>query len=594
MTGRLRDEAVLLTGLSHDSIPRVEELALIDDKLAVFMEYVEGVDLFECLQMEDAEFSPRATFEVGAAVASALHTAHENKVLHRDVKPRNIRVKKTGSVKLIDFGIAKVQSSSTAAERSMVMGTMSFLAPEVFEADVTLDPSLEAARDIYALGAVLYECLVLEPLFPPSLSPARIAGLMVQPDKWHALMSERLARLTNLPQPARALIAAMLSYTPWSRPTAAEVEGECLRLAPACEGPDLKQWCRRNVPSKPVGPRDGWEEFVGTPDRGGTYHYRRPGVASDKAPPSGSQSPSRFVAAGSAVLVAGLMVAVYMWSGQAVAPPPQAVADQAVVSEGGVISVAVADNDIYVEGDGVFIEIAGQSGGVAVVEGLNVRFAHDGGEGPTAQFSYYLRSASGLLSDTVPVDISVTPTNDPPKTLPDSVEVNRGESVLIAVLENDSDSDGDKLSYKNVSATPPQHGKVSVDVSGIKYETKSVQADSDSFLYEITDAGGAVSTGVVNIVIKDPPKPPVQPPPELLPRYGLRARFFPPATNASWKQGGLSGTFANGFASVPAGRIKITWRSQAIDGGAATAEYMMPGASANVTCSLGEGTPKCN
>ncbi|MBT3224140.1 MAG: serine/threonine protein kinase, partial [Proteobacteria bacterium] len=111
---RLRDEGRLLGVLNHPAILRVTDLVLLEGRIALVTEYVEGADLDECFGAHPP-LPPRALLEVIGRVADALHSAFNTtsangtplELIHRDIKPANIRLGRHGDVKLLDFGIAR-------------------------------------------------------------------------------------------------------------------------------------------------------------------------------------------------------------------------------------------------------------------------------------------------------------------------------------------------------------------------------------------------------------------------------------------------------------------------------------------------------
>ncbi|MFN7143000.1 MAG: serine/threonine-protein kinase, partial [Myxococcota bacterium] len=136
---RVRDEARLLGLLADDHILKVLELAKVEGRDAVMMEYVEGVDL-NAIVDAGLRPPPRALAELGAAIAGALHRAHKAvhpstgqplNVIHRDVKPANVMVTSRGGVKLLDFGVARARFEARESYTGQfVLGTLNYMAPE--------------------------------------------------------------------------------------------------------------------------------------------------------------------------------------------------------------------------------------------------------------------------------------------------------------------------------------------------------------------------------------------------------------------------------------------------------------------------------
>jgi serine/threonine protein kinase len=136
---RMRDEARLLGLLNDERILEVSELVRVARRDAVIMEYVEGVDLGTLVEAGES-VPARALAEIGAMVAGALHKAHiathptsgePLNVIHRDVKPANIMVTVRGSVKLLDFGVARAHFEARESfTGQLVLGTLNYMAPE--------------------------------------------------------------------------------------------------------------------------------------------------------------------------------------------------------------------------------------------------------------------------------------------------------------------------------------------------------------------------------------------------------------------------------------------------------------------------------
>ena len=124
----LQREGRLAAGLDHPDITRVHDFQLEGDTAYIVMEYVPDA-LDRHLQGESRLPWQHAT-EIAVQVARALQHAHDNGVVHRDIKPQNILLTEDGTVKVSDFGIARALASSTRSRTSSVMGTPQYMAPE--------------------------------------------------------------------------------------------------------------------------------------------------------------------------------------------------------------------------------------------------------------------------------------------------------------------------------------------------------------------------------------------------------------------------------------------------------------------------------
>ena len=162
---RFRREAKSLAKLTHPNIvPVYDCIEEADGQVALVMRLIRGQSLRELL--DDAgdgygpgQISAHLTVHIGKSIAAALAKAHNENILHRDIKPGNILVMKNGEVLLTDFGIAKPLKASeddgTDLTRvDIMMGTAKYLSPEQVQGR-----NLDARADIYSLGLVLYECL---------------------------------------------------------------------------------------------------------------------------------------------------------------------------------------------------------------------------------------------------------------------------------------------------------------------------------------------------------------------------------------------------------------------------------------------------
>ena len=151
-------ERQILASLEHENIARIYDGGLLDDGRPYFvMEFVDGLpidgfcDTYGC--------SLRRRLEVLAGVADAVRFAHHNFVVHRDLKPSNILIKNDGTVKLLDFGVAKVLAGEGASDLSLTQTGTRWMTPEYAAPEQVLGRPATTATDVYQLGVVAYKLL---------------------------------------------------------------------------------------------------------------------------------------------------------------------------------------------------------------------------------------------------------------------------------------------------------------------------------------------------------------------------------------------------------------------------------------------------
>ncbi|MGE7922195.1 Stk1 family PASTA domain-containing Ser/Thr kinase [Viridibacillus arvi] len=150
---RFQREALSATSLTHPNIVSIYDVGEDADMHYLVMEYVEGKTLKQYIQ-EFAPLSPMKCVMIMEQLTSAIAHAHQNQIVHRDIKPQNILMDQEGNVKITDFGIAIALSATSFTQTNSVLGTVHYLSPEQARGGTATKKS-----DIYALGIVLYELL---------------------------------------------------------------------------------------------------------------------------------------------------------------------------------------------------------------------------------------------------------------------------------------------------------------------------------------------------------------------------------------------------------------------------------------------------
>ncbi|MCO4746070.1 MAG: protein kinase [Proteobacteria bacterium] len=245
---RLRDEARLLAALRHPTIPKVHDLVLLQGRVGLVAEYVEGADLEECIR-SDPPISPRALIDLVGQIADALDAAYSSSgpdgsplhLVHRDIKPANIRVGVRGDVKLLDFGIARAKHSDREAktQTNAVIGSFPYMAPERF--DDKAHPRPES--DVFALGCVLYEGITGQRLFG-DLGMKSLYTMAFERDRHADWVMPRLDALGQLPTDLLDVLHHMLAYEADERIGAHELMTACEALGPHLPGSSLRAWAR--------------------------------------------------------------------------------------------------------------------------------------------------------------------------------------------------------------------------------------------------------------------------------------------------------------------------------------------------------------
>jgi eukaryotic-like serine/threonine-protein kinase len=218
---RFRREAHSAGSLNHPNIVAVYDTG--EDQTPdgpvpyIVMEYVDGRTLRDVLSTE-SKLDPRRAMQIVAEVCGALDFSHRHGIIHRDIKPGNVMITKSGAVKVMDFGIARAvaDGSATVTQTAAVIGTAQYLSPEQARGE-----AVDARSDVYSTGCLLYELLTGHPPFQGD-SPVAVAYQ-------HVRESAPVPSSVNamVPREADSIVMKALAKNPLNRyQTAAEMRAD--------------------------------------------------------------------------------------------------------------------------------------------------------------------------------------------------------------------------------------------------------------------------------------------------------------------------------------------------------------------------------
>jgi len=187
---RFRNEAHLSAKISHPNVATLFDFQQSDQHHFIVMEYVEGLPLDKVLKLQ-GRLPAEEAVKITLQILEGLGSAHELGIMHRDLKPGNIMINKRGYVKLMDFGIARLENTARMTQQNNVMGTLEYIAPELVKGAA---PTKSA--DLYAVGVMLYEMLTGHTLYQADSEAALMYQIAHTAPKWQ--LSEVDRRLTTI------------------------------------------------------------------------------------------------------------------------------------------------------------------------------------------------------------------------------------------------------------------------------------------------------------------------------------------------------------------------------------------------------------
>ena len=202
---RFEREAKVLASLNHPNIAAIYGLEKSEDTRALILELVEGPTLQD--RIAKGPIPLDEALPIARQIAEALEAAHEQGIIHRDLKPANVKVKDDGTVKVLDFGLAKALQpelsdaeaansptmTAAATRAGIILGTAAYMSPEQARGSVA-----DRRSDIWALGVVLYEMLTGHQAFGGGTTTDVLAAILERDPNWSALPVVTPARIQDL------------------------------------------------------------------------------------------------------------------------------------------------------------------------------------------------------------------------------------------------------------------------------------------------------------------------------------------------------------------------------------------------------------
>lgn len=279
---RFYQEAKAAGRLSHPNIVTVYDVGKSGDVAYIAMEFLQGRELRDILN-EGKSMPVSQILDIVRQVALGLAYAHEHGIVHRDVKPSNIMVIRDGHVKITDFGIARMASSTVQTQTGVVLGSPKYMSPEQ-----VLGKSLDQRSDIFSLGVMLFEMLTGKPPF---------VG-----DTINAVMYQTMNAAPPPPSTLNPDVPAMLDFIV----SKALAKGLDDRYQNAKEFADDLRACRESLPRPGAGDNAARPQTAGAKIPDAISVAKRPAVDEEESKPLAKGLSSNFDSFGATMRLAAM------------------------------------------------------------------------------------------------------------------------------------------------------------------------------------------------------------------------------------------------------------------------------------------------
>ena len=238
---RFQREARAVARLQHRNVVTIHELGEVDNTPYIVMEFLSGKDL-DALLKTNANLTLAQKLDIVIQLCDGLGYAHEQGIVHRDVKPGNVRVLEDSTVKILDFGIAKFAQSSVT-QSGTIMGTPSYMAPEQI-----MGKPVDGRADLFSVGVLLYELLAGQKPFTGESPTTVVYQIMhVEPPPVSAAVPE-------LPESLQEIVGRALQKNPDERYSRASEMSSDLQMVKMMLDLPLKTGDSDTGPQQTIGP----------------------------------------------------------------------------------------------------------------------------------------------------------------------------------------------------------------------------------------------------------------------------------------------------------------------------------------------------
>ena len=253
---RFHDESQAVAMLSHPNIMAVYDVSRSSELEYIVMELLDGITLKQYMQRKGNKLNWREALHFTTQIVKALGHAHSRGIIHRDIKPHNVMVLRDGSVKVADFGIARVLSASHSTLTQEALGSVHYISPEQARGS-----AIDARSDLYSAGVVLYEMITgrlpFEGDTPVSVAIQHINSIPLSPRELDAELPEALEAITMkamAPNPANRYSCAdemLADLEEFRKNPNISFDYDLLTVAPAVEPSDDEKTQIRSITPTP-------------------------------------------------------------------------------------------------------------------------------------------------------------------------------------------------------------------------------------------------------------------------------------------------------------------------------------------------------